>query len=83
VQVPDPKENLIVCENLDYDVVLRNLSCAAKSARKYVAVNLSEQSNCTDASQSALNDTRPCSSKEFNLYNTNVVFDRNGRVVAR
>jgi hypothetical protein len=74
---------VIACDNNQWDVVLRNLSCAAKQSRKYVVVNLSEQSRCTEESQAAINDTRPCSSKEFNLYNTNVAFDRNGKVVAR
>lgn len=83
IQVPDPDDNIIACDNMEWDLVLRNLSCAAIESRKYVVVNLSEQSNCTEESQAVLNDTRTCSNKGFNLFNTNVAFDRNGQIVAR
>lgn len=49
----------------------------------YVVINLIEKSNCTESSQIALNDSRPCAPNGLNRYNTNVVFDRNGVVISR
>lgn len=49
----------------------------------YIVINLTEKSNCTESSQKALNDSRPCASDGLNRYNANVVFDRSGAVVSR
>lgn len=49
----------------------------------YVVINLTEKSNCTESSQKALNDSRPCASDGLSRYNANVVLDRNGVVVSR
>lgn len=49
----------------------------------YIVINLTEKSNCTEESQKALNDSRPCASNGLNRYNANVVFDRSGVVVSR
>lgn len=53
---------------------LMSISCAAKEFNIHVVVNHHERVDCT---------TPNCPSDGFLLYNTNVVFDRQGRVIAR
>lgn len=74
VLVPDTN-TIDLCQNATYDLNLRKISCAAQKLRKYVVVNLTMKQiqiecnfkNCTEKS---------------NLYNTNVVLDRDGRVIS-
>lgn len=54
-----------------------------KFSDMYIVINLTEKSNCTEESQKALNDSRPCSSDGLNHYNANIVLDRSGVVVSR
>lgn len=80
--VPSEKEQVIPCNSINQDKYadfLVQLSCAARSARKYVVINLTEKENCP----SSVEDTRPCALNGLNVYNTNVVFDRQGKVVSR
>lgn len=53
---------------------LKAISCAANRFKMYIAVNIREKEVCTG---------ERCSKDGHNLYNTNVVFDRSGAVVAR
>ncbi|EDW37914.1 GL21362 [Drosophila persimilis] len=74
--VPEQTENSL-CEKHDGDdpqvaEFLRRLACAARSARTYLVVNVKERS-----------EEDPIPSRGYNIYNTNVVFDRNGAVVSR
>lgn len=62
---------------------MKQLSCAAANKSIYVVVNVKEKAICTEETQALIGDKRPCSSSGYNLYNTNVAFDRNGTVVAR
>lgn len=55
------------------------ISCAARSARKYVVINFSERQLCSDTPE----DTRPCAASGYNVFNTNLVFDRGGVVISR
>lgn len=55
------------------------ISCAARNASKYVVINFSERQLCTDTPE----DPRPCASNGYNVFNTNLVFDRNGVVISR
>ncbi|CRL02200.1 CLUMA_CG015047, isoform A [Clunio marinus] len=63
--------------NCDYshDVILNELSYAVSNASIYALVNVVEIEFC--------NDTELCSDDGFNLYNTNIVFDRNGCIISR
>ncbi|XP_017477046.1 PREDICTED: vanin-like protein 2 [Rhagoletis zephyria] len=82
--VPDPDLQLntsacLLGNTSIYSDFLVQLSCSARQARKYLVINLTERENC---STTAL-DPRPCASNGLNIYNTNVVFDREGRVISR
>uniref|UniRef100_A0A1L8E2M0 Putative carbon-nitrogen hydrolase n=1 Tax=Nyssomyia neivai TaxID=330878 RepID=A0A1L8E2M0_9DIPT len=81
--VPHPNDGVAPCEEDRYEFYLRNISCAARTHKKYIVINLTEKHECTEEEQAALNDTRPCASDGLSHYNTNVVFDRNGTVVSR
>ncbi|XP_037933152.1 vanin-like protein 1 [Teleopsis dalmanni] len=80
--VPAAHEKVVPCLNVTgmvYADFLMQLSCAARTARKYLVINLTEKENCTAVAQ----DTRPCAANGLNVYNTNVVFDREGCVISR
>ncbi|EDV92303.1 vanin-like protein 1 [Drosophila grimshawi] len=62
-----------------YAPFLVAISCAARTARKYIVINISEQQLCSATPE----DTRPCAPSGYNVFNTNVVFDRSGLVVSR
>ncbi|XP_011189686.1 vanin-like protein 1 [Zeugodacus cucurbitae] len=77
--VPDPTLQIAPCEIPNYDYFLTELSCAARARQLYLVVNLLEKVFCA-------NDTTTvgrCDTSGLNTYNTNVVFDRHGRVVSR
>uniref|UniRef100_A0A182NCA6 CN hydrolase domain-containing protein n=1 Tax=Anopheles dirus TaxID=7168 RepID=A0A182NCA6_9DIPT len=76
--VPNPSDNVVPCNNLRYERVVRDVSCAARNRKKYVVINLTEKAQCPDRF-----DTRPCSSDGLYHFNTNVAFDREGMVVSR
>uniref|UniRef100_T1GX35 CN hydrolase domain-containing protein n=1 Tax=Megaselia scalaris TaxID=36166 RepID=T1GX35_MEGSC len=44
--VPDPHEQVIPCEELDYDYSLSEISCYARSIQAYIAVNIHEKVQC-------------------------------------
>lgn len=74
VYVPNPKLGVIPCETKDeFDVILKNVSCAARKTKKYVLINLTEKSDCEGSS---------CPEDKLKRYNTNVVFDRIGAVIS-
>uniref|UniRef100_A0A336M7R1 CSON013248 protein n=1 Tax=Culicoides sonorensis TaxID=179676 RepID=A0A336M7R1_CULSO len=79
--VPDPKNAVIPCDLKGkediYDVMLKNVSCAAQKTKKYVLINLTEKSDCIESSE-----TSNCPEDKIKRYNTNVVFDRNGAVIS-
>ncbi|XP_017064084.1 vanin-like protein 2 [Drosophila eugracilis] len=81
--VPKPEDQINPClsdPNLTlYEEFLVTLSCAARNASKYIVINLTEKQKCEDVPE----DTRPCASNGLNVFNTNVVFDREGVVVSR
>lgn len=74
--VPDPQEKVVPCEIPNYDFFLTELSCAVRSRKMYVVVNLLEKYQCTSADNH-------CGSDGLKIFNTNVVFDREGRVISR
>ncbi|KAL5279091.1 BTD.2 family protein [Megaselia abdita] len=73
--IPDPVDLIIPCQNLNYHHYLSELSCYARSAKKYLVFNLIEKVECN------VNDT--CITNSFHRYSTNVVFDRNGTVISK
>ena len=56
---------------------LRELSCLAAAHEMYLAVNLNEKFPCKAGQD------KDCRSEGFFHYNTEVVFDRTGKIVAR
>uniref|UniRef100_A0AAG5DPE2 CN hydrolase domain-containing protein n=1 Tax=Anopheles atroparvus TaxID=41427 RepID=A0AAG5DPE2_ANOAO len=76
--VPDPNDRIAPCNNLQYEQVIRDISCVARNRKKYVLINLTEKAHCP-----MQYDTRPCSSDGLYHFNTNVAFDREGVVVSR
>ncbi|XP_016976711.1 vanin-like protein 2 isoform X2 [Drosophila rhopaloa] len=81
--VPNPEDQINPCLSdpnaTYYEHFLVTLSCAARNASKYIVINLTEKQKCEDVPE----DTRPCASNGLNVFNTNVVFDRQGVVVSR
>ena len=76
--IPSPVDEYIPCTGTDVNVseTLRRLSCAARENRIYLVVNIAEKrlANYNDA----------CPSNEtWHYHNTNVVFDRTGKIIAR
>lgn len=76
VEVPETAD-IELCGNATFDLNLRKISCAARKLRKYVVVNLTMRQLYVDCSISRTNCT-----EKWNLYNTNVVFNRDGRVIS-
>ncbi|KAL5279092.1 BTD.2 family protein [Megaselia abdita] len=73
--VPDPEDKITPCDKLDYQYLLSEVSCYARSAKKYIVINLFEKVLCESGPK--------CSKDGIINYNTNVVFDRNGTVISR
>ncbi|XP_039752372.1 vanin-like protein 1 isoform X1 [Pararge aegeria] len=62
-----------------YDEILVSISSAAKLNEIYVVVNVEEIVNCTSGDVTG----ETCPEQKVYLFNTNVVFDRNGTVIDR
>lgn len=89
VIVPRETEDIDLCTNDTYDENLRRIACAARNHRKYVVVNLTMKRNCTeehemedDHQHDHDHDHEHECESEWHLYNTNVVFDRDGKVIS-
>lgn len=78
IPLPDPYEDSrTFCEENDSNAILNTLSCAAANNSIIVVVNVLEIEECHVASDSG------CPSKGYYLYNSNAVFNDEGRYVAR
>ncbi|XP_069678402.1 vanin-like protein 2 [Periplaneta americana] len=77
--LPNPDDHVNPCKNASSNVekAIRELSCEAQNQNIYVLVNLPEKKECTRDS------TEDCPRDGVIYYNSNVVFDRKGTVVAR
>ncbi|XP_050096101.1 vanin-like protein 2 [Anopheles aquasalis] len=69
VFVPEPSQHVVPCDD-DHGNILVALSCLAREVQKYLVINLSEQFFVQHRAETV-------------RYNTDVVFDRNGMVIAR
>lgn len=69
----------VFCDDPTSHFLLRNISCAARNANKYVVIDAYIKVHCSN------DDQKFCANKSdnTNMYNTAVVFDRNGIVVAK
>lgn len=80
--VPHESQRIAPCDyenSNEYEEHLIKLSCKAREIGKYVVINVPEKENCTVSEK----DPRPCAANGLNIYNTNVVFDRQGMVISR
>ncbi|CRK88417.1 CLUMA_CG002189, isoform A [Clunio marinus] len=87
VEISDPSEKISPCDSDSYDAenLVKKISCAAKTAQRYVVVDIVTKIKCPDAEMIESGDPRNCNDRDdgFSYYNTNVVFDRNGTIIAR
>ncbi|KAF2366138.1 Carbon-nitrogen hydrolase, partial [Trinorchestia longiramus] len=78
-QVPDPALAVVPCDDdeqlQNYDII-RNLSCIAREQEMYLVVDVAEQISCETS-------VAPCQTDDLTFFNTQVVFDRTGQIIAR
>lgn len=73
-----PNANIPYCDDSSVAVLLRNLSCAARKAKKYVVIDLYVKVKCS------MDDQPFCAHEDStNVYNMAIVFDRRGDVIAK
>ncbi|XP_048514833.1 vanin-like protein 1 [Athalia rosae] len=75
--IPSPHENFTPCTNISIPAVsdaLKDISCIAARHKIYVVVDVIEKEVCTGCD---------CASDGLFIYITNVVFDREGKIIAR
>ncbi|KAG5670804.1 hypothetical protein PVAND_001042 [Polypedilum vanderplanki] len=84
-EIPKPEDEITPCddENSEVENFIRNISCSAKKYKRYVVINITEKSKCPDPEMIGNEDPQECRPNGLNYYNTNVVFDRNGKIVSR
>lgn len=73
-----PKSN-VYCDDSNAHFLLRNISCAARRAKKYVVIDVYSKIKCSD-------DDQPfCANQtdHSNVYNMQLAFDRQGATVAK
>ncbi|XP_002075393.3 vanin-like protein 2 [Drosophila willistoni] len=81
--VPDPNDRMSPCISPDYEMFLVELSCAARSRKIYVVLNLKEKELCGPAYGNGSNTYNACPETGVRYFNTNVVLDREGRIISR
>ncbi|XP_058806700.1 vanin-like protein 1 [Phymastichus coffea] len=75
--LPDSRDQVVLCGSSgNYTQALKSVSCAARAFGIYVVVNHYEKVDCRAEQPN-------CAGDGFLIYNTNVVFDRQGRLIAR
>ncbi|KYM88554.1 Vanin-like protein 1 [Atta colombica] len=74
--IPSASANYIPCSQNTIEVskTLKKISCAARDNNIYVVINIAEKAPCYDV---------PCPRDKVFYYNSNVVFDRTGKIIAR
>lgn len=76
-----PGVNVTACDNASYARLVQRLSCVSRAANLYLVAQLYVKTDCSEE-QLHHNDARPCSLNETNVYNSAVVFDRKGALIA-
>lgn len=82
LSVPDQNGTVTPCDDANAHDVIKQISCAARNGKKYIVINLTEKSKCPDMEMQENGDDRKCK-EDFVLYNTNLVFHRNGSIISR
>ncbi|XP_012234830.1 vanin-like protein 1 isoform X2 [Linepithema humile] len=74
--IPSIEDNYTSCiqDTIEVSETLKKISCAARQNEIYVVINIAEKLPCTED---------PCPKDKVFYYNTNVVFDRTGKIIAR
>lgn len=82
-RLPKPEEKKIFCNDENASKVLQDISCAIRDLNAYVTIHMYIEINCTQE-RIDTNDARPCTDNErdVNIYNSAVVFNRNGALIA-
>ncbi|XP_006885039.1 PREDICTED: vascular non-inflammatory molecule 2 isoform X1 [Elephantulus edwardii] len=78
-EIPDPQVNWIPCQDyhrFGHTPVQRRLSCLAKDNSIYIVANIGDKKPCNDHDST-------CPSNGYYQYNTNVVYNAEGQLVAR
>lgn len=98
VTIPNPNENITPKDDPTYEGAIRLISEKAAENEMYILINVIEKSECDGqvptfvVDQTTLNqhssreidaNVSDCQRNGTKLYNTNVVFDRNGTVVSK
>ncbi|XP_055371816.1 vanin-like protein 1 [Condylostylus longicornis] len=82
IELPNPKDKIAPWEHpKSYSETLQKLSKEVSDNQLYVLINLIEKEPCD-----TVNNDIKCKRKKpdgYNIYNTNTVFDRQGRVISR
>ncbi|XP_053448568.1 pantetheine hydrolase VNN2 isoform X2 [Nycticebus coucang] len=77
--IPDPQVNWVPCQNphrFGHTPVQVRLSCLARNNSIYVVANIGDKKPCNSRNSM-------CPSNGYYQYNTNVVYDADGKLVAR
>ncbi|XP_012541929.1 vanin-like protein 1 [Monomorium pharaonis] len=74
--IPSASDNYTPCTQNTVEVseALKKISCAASDNEIYVVINIAEKAAC---------NSTPCPKDKIFYYNSNVVFDRTGKIIAR
>lgn len=80
---PDQRANINPCDDKsgDYES-MRKLSCAARNSKRYVVINVTTKRNCTEDIKNKNVEQECTPPHDMNMYNTNVVFDRQGSIIS-
>ncbi|XP_037094746.1 pantetheinase-like [Pollicipes pollicipes] len=76
-EMPSADELAVPCGDASRHEVVSGLSCLAKTHQMYIVANYVEKVPCSQASDAE------CPADDFYLFNTNLVFDRNGTVIQK
>lgn len=75
----DLPKSTVYCDDSQAHFLLRNISCAARNAKKYVVIDVYSKIKCSD-------DDQPfCANQtdHSNVYNMALAFDRQGATIAK
>lgn len=76
IPAPNVNSTLSVCQDNRAHRSIRDISCAVQSSHVYTVINIMMKSPCTEED--------PCTSLQtYLVFNTAIVFDRNGAIIAK